>query len=191
QLLADLSVVIRRVVGSHPSVRFLIKFTLSCAARAAPLDADIAPAVEIIPAEQDPAAYLTNFSRCTLVLLAYEAGAYAVTTSGVFAEAAAFGKPVVVPAGTTMALDIANGRGAGVVFASAHSESVADAVIETLQSASRFETAAREIAQQAPKENSCLRVIEKMIGLARSDHDKEPRYRLGEPIDFSSYLDSR
>jgi hypothetical protein len=97
----------------------------------------------------------------------------------------------VVPAGTTMALDIANERGVGAVYARANPEEVADALIEALRSVPRLEAAAREIAAQGPMEHSCLRVIERMIALARREHDMEPRYRLGEPIDFSNYFDSR
>jgi hypothetical protein len=109
----------------------------------------------------------------------------------VFAEAVAFGKPIVVPAGTTMALDIANGRGAGTEFAGADPEQVAGALVEALQSGPRLETAARELLQQAPIEHSCLRVVERMIALAGDEHDMEPRYRLGTQIEFGNYFDSR
>ena len=125
------------------------------------------------------------------MLLAYEAEPYTVITSGVCAEAVVFGKPIVVPAGTTMALDIANGRGAGIEFASADPEHVAVALIEALRSGPRLQTAARGIAQRTPKEHSCLRVIERMLALARGQHDMEPRYSLGEQIDFGNYCDCR
>jgi len=60
--------------------------------------------------------YLSQFRRSDLVLLAYRWQRYAIRTSGVFAEATAYGVPVVAPANTWMADQLEAGRGAGETF---------------------------------------------------------------------------
>ena len=124
-------------------------------------------------------------------MLAYEAQPYRVLTSGVFTEAASLGKPVVVPAGTWMAEKIAEGYGVGLLFENHTTESVAGVLVDALQSSGRLGAAAREIAPRLGEETGCRRFIERMIALSRSAPDMEPRYRIGDEIDFSDALDSR
>jgi hypothetical protein len=87
-------------------------------------------------------------------------------SSGPFTEAAALGKPVVVPAGTWMSEQLAAGHAAGTIFAKPTAESVADSVIEALQGLDSFAAAAERIAPVIRKENSCQRVLERMLELA-------------------------
>ena len=96
------------------------------------IESEIASIAEIIPDGQNTADYLANFSRCSMVLLAYEPQAYRNSASGVFVEAASFGKPIVVPDGTWMAQQIAIGRGAGTTFKEPKSESIVAALLKAV-----------------------------------------------------------
>jgi len=148
--------------------------------------------VQILPPQQDTADYLANFSSCTIVLLAYEPQAYAGVPSGVFVEAASFGKPVVAPAGTWMAEQIAAGYGVGTTFEEPSPESVAGAVLKALRDADNLSAAARAVAPRVRADNSSQQYIEEMMKLVRMMPDMEPRYEVGdEEIDFSNPYDSR
>jgi hypothetical protein len=125
------------------------------------------------------------------VVLAYEPESGATFTSGVFTEAAGFGRPVVVPAGSWSAEQLAASNGTGGVFERATSESVADALIEALRSLPRLALVAQKLAPQTGKKNSCRRVLELILALEQEAPDMEPRYRLGEQIDFSDAYASR
>lgn len=187
-LIRDLGDIIRRVRTAEPKVKFIVKTArLPSIARTA-LESGIASLAEIIPAGQDTADYLANFSRCTIVLLAYEPQ---VVTSGVFVEAASFGKPVVVPGGTWMAQQIVNGRGAGTIFKEPRTEPIVAALLEALTASERLGAAARALAPQVRNAHSSQRYIEQMMTLTRQMPDMEPRYQIGEEIDFSDSRDSR
>jgi hypothetical protein len=191
RLVHDIAEIIRRVTSAEPMVRFIVKARgLSREARTL-LESGIASFAEILPAEQDTADYLTNFSRCSVVLLAYEQQAYRSIASGVFVEAASFGKPVVVPGGTWMAQQIIAGRGVGRIFDEPKTESIVAALLEALTASERLGAAARSLAPRLRNENSCQRFIEQMLMLIRQMPDMEPRYQLGEEIDFGDPRDSR
>jgi hypothetical protein len=193
KLMDGLAEIVRRVKMADPRARFLIKFTLSAGteAKSRLLDADIADSVEILPAEQSLEDYLANFLRCSIALLAYDPGPYATATSGVFVEAAALGRPVVVPADTWMAQELAAGRGVGRVFAEPTPSSVAAAVTEALQSYRQLSVAAQQLAPSLRENQSCQRLLERMLALTGQDLDMAPRYYLGEEIDFRDCYDSR
>jgi glycosyltransferase involved in cell wall biosynthesis len=191
RLAANLGDIIRRVVASEPSVKFLIRVPVELSETIAAPEPEIVASVEILPTEQSTADYLANLARCTMVLLAYEAQPYKALTSGVFTEAASLGKPVIVPAGTWMAEKIAEGYGVGMAFEGPAAASVADVILHALRSSDRLGATAREIAPRLGEETGCRRFIERMMALAADPPDMEPRYRIGDEIDFSDALDSR
>ena len=190
-LVRDLGDIIRRVTTSEPMVKFIVKPSDFPSKACTELESRIASLAEILPAYQDTADYLANFSRCTVVLLAYEPQAYRNTTSGVFVEAASFGKPVVVPGGTWMVQQIIAGCGVGTIFKDSKTESIVAALLEALTASERLSAAARMIAPQVRNRNSSQRYIEQMMMLIRQMPDMEPRYQIGEEIDFSDSRDSR
>ncbi len=191
RLVRDLGDIIRRVTTAEPAVKFIVKSSgLSDETRTG-LVSEVASLAEILPAEQDTADYLANFSRCTVVLLAYEPQAYMNITSGVFVEAASFGKPVVVPRGTWMAQQIEAGRAVGTIFEETGAGSIAAAILEALTGCERLGASARSLATQKRNENSCQQYIEQMMMLIRQMPDMEPRYQIGEEINFADPLDSR
>jgi glycosyltransferase involved in cell wall biosynthesis len=191
RLAANLGDIIGRVAAIEPSVKFLIRVPVEFSEAIAALEPQIASFVAIISPEQNIADYFKNLARCTMVLLAYEAQPYKALTSGVFTEAASLGKPVVVPGGTWMAQKIVEGYGVGMVFEDPSAESVAGVLLHALQTSDQLGAAAREIAPRLGEETGCRRFIEDMLALSRSTPDMEPRYRIGDDIDFADALDSR
>jgi glycosyltransferase involved in cell wall biosynthesis len=76
-------------------------------------------------------------------LFPYEVIPYRQRTSGVFAEAVAYGRPVVATRGTWLAEQIEAGRAAGTIFDDLHPDSIAQAIgrcvaeLEALQQSAR------------------------------------------------------
>jgi hypothetical protein len=194
-LIDQLARIIRHARTVEPRARFLVKSTLRAATidlNAGTSDANIAENVEILPRVQPVDDYFTNFQKCSVALLAYQREYYAsVASSGVFAEAVGLGKPVVVPADTWMAKELAAGRGVGTVFAESTPECVAAALVEALQNLEELSAKAQELASSLRKEYSCRRALERILILAQEAPDMKPRYLLGEEIDFSDLYDSR
>lgn len=90
-----------------------------------------APNVELASGSLDPAAYYALFSRADVILLPYDAAQLPLRSSGIFSEAVAAGKVVVVPQGTWMADHLAAGHGAGTVFAEQTADSISNALGQT------------------------------------------------------------
>jgi len=86
------------------------------------------PEVTVIREAMPPAEYEASLNSADLALFPYELIPYRKRTSGVFGEAVAFGKPVVVTAGTWMARQIEAGRAAGTIFEGAEPDSIAEAI---------------------------------------------------------------
>lgn len=191
RLAGNLLDIIRRVVAIEPSVRFLIRAPAELADMVVVTDSIIGPCVDILSAEQSLSDYIKNLARCSIVWLAYEAQPYKALTSGIFTEAASLGKPLVVPEGTWMAEKITEGYGVGSTFEDPAAECVARVLLDAVRGADQLGAAARDIAPRLKRETGCRRFIERMIEFAQSAPDMEPRYRVGDQIDFSNVLDSR
>jgi glycosyltransferase involved in cell wall biosynthesis len=191
RLAKNLSEIVQRVAEAEPPVRFLVKIPAEFPDTIATLKRKAASFAEIISPEQDVAEYFANLTRCSLVWLAYEAQPYKALTSGVFTEAASLGKPVVVPRDTWMAEKIAEGYGVGVLFGDPTARTVAAALLDAVRGSDQLGAAARAIAPRLGEATGCRRFIEDMIAFSRTTPDMEPRYRIGDEIDFSSALDSR
>jgi glycosyltransferase involved in cell wall biosynthesis len=91
------------------------------------------PGVELDVRALEPAAYFARLARAAIVLMPYDPRAYRSRTSGLFVEALALGKPVVVPANTWMAEHLEAGHGAGVTFAAWDAASIATALSDALE----------------------------------------------------------
>ncbi len=182
---------IRQVRADGTDVDFIVKPSGLSAESLRIIDAELATVAEILPANQDAPTYLANFQRCTVVLLPYEAKPYETLRSGVFVEALSCGKPVVVPAGTLMAEQVATGRAAGTIFEHATLDSVVIAVRQALARSEDLAAAAAALSTEVRLENSSKRYVERMMELIRQTPDMEARYHVGEDIDFSDVADSR
>jgi hypothetical protein len=190
-LLGLLAGVVRRIRAAGSDVDFIIKPSGLSAESLRFVDSQLASVAQILPANQTPAEYLNNFLRCTVVLLPYEAKPYETLCSGVFVEALSCGKPVVVPGKTLMAQQLEAGRAAGTIFENATLESVTAALWRALSASEELAAAAAALSSGVRAENSSERYVERMIALIRQSPDMEPRYQIGEDIDFSDVADSR
>jgi hypothetical protein len=175
---------------AEPSTSFILHSReLSGEARIS-LESQLASFVDLLPAEQDTAEYFANISRSTIVLLAYEAQAYKISTSGVFVEAAGLGKVVVAPGATWMAEQMANGGGVGTTFSEPTADSVVTALLQALRDSHRLGALACSLALHVRHANSSERYIERMIALSRQKPDMQLIYQLGEEVDFSDAFNS-
>ena len=186
-----LAEIIRRITAGYSDVRFVVKPSSLSAEPLGFLNSEFAALAEMLPVWQDPADYFASLRKCTVVLLAYEPEGYKIHDSGVFVEAASCGKPLVVPGGTWMAHQIALGHGIGTIFEDSSLESITRALGQALTEADRLCAAARVLAPRVAVENSSQRYVEHIMSLIREKPDMEPRYRIGEDVDFSDPSDSR
>ena len=75
-------------------------------------------------------AYIHRLESLSLILLPYVKERYAIRSSGIFAEAAGFGIPVVVPNGTWMSRMLSSGYGAGLIFKDYSADTISDALAD-------------------------------------------------------------
>jgi len=90
--------------------------------------------------------YHAALQSADVVLCPYDVVPYRIRTSGVFAEAVACGKPLVVSPGTWMAREIDEGRAAGIVAESIEEESFAAAIAQCIASLASLRQAAATLA---------------------------------------------
>jgi len=102
-------------------------------------------AVRFIPEPLHEKEYEAFLAGADLMLIPYLENPYKTQTSGVYCEAAAFGIPVVVPAGTWMA-DQVEKSGAGVLFTPGDASSLAEACLEALRNYPSLREAATQAA---------------------------------------------
>ena len=190
RLTGQLNEIVRRVGMAEPSTRFIVHCRDLSAETRISLESQLAAHADLLPAEQDTAEYFANISRSTMVLLAYEPGAYKISTSGVFVEAAGLGKVVVAPGATWMAEQMAKGGGVGTTFSEPTADSVVTALLQALRDSHRLSALACSLAPEIRQANSSERYIERMIALSRQKPDMQLIYQLGEEIDFSDTLNS-
>jgi hypothetical protein len=125
------------------------------------------------------------------VLLAYPSEAYTSLKSGVFAEAAACGRPIVAPAETWIARDMKQGHGVGHVFREPTAASMGAALRQVLAELPELTAAAQAIAERVRYDNASQRYLERMLVLAHGSWDMHPRLQLGETVEFRHTIDSR
>ncbi len=120
-----------RVCRSHVRVEFLIQLVNNTLTVEEVKDlARIAkePHVTVIREPLPMPEYNIALNSADIALFPYEIIPYRKRTSGVFAEAVAYGKPVVAPRGTWMAEQIEAGRAVGTIFEDLKAESIAQAL---------------------------------------------------------------
>ncbi len=100
------------------------------------------PAVSAIHGNLESHAYYAEFADCDAVLAVYDPAVYRGGSSGIFAEAVAFGKPVIASPDSWMADEIHAGRAAGIVLDAYSAESLFEGV-------RRYTKQAQSLAEQA------------------------------------------
>jgi glycosyltransferase involved in cell wall biosynthesis len=89
--------------------------------------------VEIIDRALDTKEYYNLLSRADIVLIPYVAESYHAQTSGIFAEALAFSKPVIIPVDTWMEREFLKYESGGVLFRMKDEGSLGKAMIFALE----------------------------------------------------------
>jgi glycosyltransferase involved in cell wall biosynthesis len=132
---------VRRTLASGASVRFVIQSTRAGSGddhAAAPAGLDELHAlatdgkVALIPDRLSPEDYESLLQNLDVILLPYISDFYREATSGIFAEAVAHGKPVVVPEDTWMARELAK-SGGGVSFVRGDPDDLATKVLSVVR----------------------------------------------------------
>jgi len=96
----------------------------------------------LVPEKLTNEDYADFFQHLDVVLLPYVHDSYREATSGIFAEALALGKPVVVPSGTWMASELGD-SGAGAIFARDDAEELAARVRDVVARHADYAAAAQ------------------------------------------------
>jgi hypothetical protein len=178
---------IQRLRGRH-GLKFLVKFCQPLEdrdpARSIFDDGVRRGDIELLPTTENHVQYLRTLARSDIVLLPYDPARYRLLTSGVFCEAASYGKVAVVPDKTWMADQIADGRAAGVLFPEPTAVEMSAAILQAVQEFPRLRAEALPRAAAFRAENSCRRNLELMLGLVREPQDMRLSYV--PPIDMAS-----
>ncbi len=159
------------VAARIPDIRFFIQVRVASEAdalrerlwRSAPgaqLDIQVGPS--------STERYVDHLRRSDLVFLPYSWQRYAIRTSGVFAEALAYGLPVVVPARTWMADQLVLGHGAGEIFSEWTPAAMSDALLSAVQQIAALSERARSCSSRWRKNQSIKAYLPRIIGLWRN-----------------------
>lgn len=112
--------------------------------------------------ELDSEGYYNLLGQMDVVLLPYDPVYYKSQTSGIFSDALAFGKIVVVPKNTWMA-DQLHDHGAGIVYDSDRPNGLSSAVGEILDHYEELQARASDRVQAWLLEHSAGRYLEKIV----------------------------
>lgn len=105
---------------------------------------------------------------CRLLLLPYHPGRYVGRISGLFAEAAAWGRPVVAAAGTWMGEMVTAGRAAGVLFERYTGADVGKALVAALEALDTLGARALEVAPAWRASEHIERALDEILAWAVS-----------------------
>jgi glycosyltransferase involved in cell wall biosynthesis len=138
-----------RACRSHVEVAFLVHVTNDTltpeeAGRLSGIAEE--PRVTVIRQALPLAAYEAALNSADVALFPYEVIPYRKRTSGVFGEAVAFGKPVVVTPGTWMAEQIEAGRAAGTIADDEQPESLARAIARCVSDLETYRRSAEAVS---------------------------------------------
>jgi glycosyltransferase involved in cell wall biosynthesis len=106
------------------------------------------PHVSTIPGALSLSEYNIALNSADIALFPYEVIPYRKRTSGVFAEAVAYGKPVIATAGTWMAQQVEAGRAAGVVFEHLDAQCIAQAIAHCVANLDSLQRAAAALGDK-------------------------------------------
>ena len=112
--------------------------------------------------------YAELVAAMDIVIVPYTAPGYRRSTSGIFAEALATGKPVIVPSETWMSAELARGEGAGVTYPRSQAAGLADACREAIQRYPELAERARERAAAFAERHSPAALVEQLLAGVRA-----------------------
>lgn len=123
--------------------------------------------VSLLTGEMSHNAFLMAIGACRIIVLPYDPERYRARLSGPLVEAAAWGRPVVVPADTWMADMVERGQVAGTIFRDHRPEALCEALLAALDQIDALTVTAREAAKRWRAERSIDQAFDLM--LARRD----------------------
>jgi glycosyltransferase involved in cell wall biosynthesis len=132
--------------------------------------------VTLIPERLPDEEYAELLRHVDVVVIPYEGRGYREPTSGVFAEALAMGKPVVVTSGTWMAHELRR-SGGGTEFADGDAADLAAKVVEVVKGYQGYARRAQDFSLEWRRFHSSHRLAELLLeesGLAREQPSVEP-----------------
>lgn len=147
-----------RACRSHVQVEFLVHLannTLTAEEAEKLMHIAEEPQVTVILEPMSLREYNTALDSADIALFPYEVIPYRKRNSGVFAEAVAFGKPVVATRGTWMAKQIEAGRAAGTIFEDLEPDSIARAMARCVVDLKSLQHSAQALSIEWRKK-SCL-----------------------------------
>jgi hypothetical protein len=135
------------------------------------------PGVLVIREAMTLVDYENALMSADIALFPYEVIPYRKRTSGVFGEAVAFGKPVVVTPGTWMAGQIEAGRAAGTIAEDLHPDSIARAIAGCVANLEPLQEAARALSSAWRRQGLPAFVDFMEMQIALRSRDEKPRRR--------------
>lgn len=150
--------IVETVLSEFPDVHFTIQVKLDPESDDARSMVSVSKAhperVRLLFGTLAPEEYLSTMMASDIILLPYMPSFYSLGSSGVFTEAAALGKILIVTAGTTMETSIVD-YGLGATIASQYSaESFSEAMTTTIVNCSELEQKANAARSQFSRDNS-------------------------------------
>jgi glycosyltransferase involved in cell wall biosynthesis len=123
--------------------------------------------VEYIDRILESEEYYEIMRRADAILLPYSPETYRKRTSGILAEAMAFGKPVVVPGGTWMERQIAEYGHCGIVMNRYDEESLEEAIDAILDNREEYHNRARGASVRWRKFHNAMTYVDMLIDATR------------------------
>ncbi|MBT5435763.1 MAG: glycosyltransferase [Rhodospirillaceae bacterium] len=123
--------------------------------------------VNLLVGETSTEEFQMAVGACRLVLLPYNPARYRARISGPLVEAAAWGRPVVVPDDTWMADMVKAGNVAGRVFEAFDPDNIAAAIIVALDAREQLDTRAQSLAPAWRQERSIERALDLILDHVR------------------------
>lgn len=119
--------------------------------------------VSLLTGEMSHDAFLMAIGACRIMVMAYDPERYRARLSGPLVEAAAWGRPVVVPADTWMADMVERGRVAGTIFRGHRPDALCGAILSALEQVDTLSETARTAAVRWRAERSIDQAFDLML----------------------------
>src|SRR3990170_5838584 len=167
---------VKIVFGKHPITRFMIQSSQAGETererRTTEALANL-QSVEIVSGGMSSDQYYKILERSDCILIPYDPSRYLGRTSGIFAEAIAFGKPVITTENTWMAENIRKYNQCGIIMRSFDAQSLAEGMVEYIRSREKLDRNAREASAAWRKEHNAKNYVNIIMGIMGLDRPLE------------------
>ena len=122
--------------------------------------------VQLYAGRLSATAYHQRLETVDILLLPYQQDRYVMRSSGIFAEAVAYGLVTVAPAGTWMADQLAAGWGAGETYSEPSVEAIASALVQASDNCATLKEAATGRREEWRRRQSTLALLDHILSRA-------------------------